>query len=82
MPRCRLVQLSDYVYGDRAVPGRAVPGDGDIPLDRIVGWILEAGYTGAFDLELIGPRIEQEGHLAATSRACEVVDRMLQAAAA
>ena len=82
MPRCRLVQLSDYVYGDRAVPGRAVPGDGDIPLERIIGWILEAGYRGAFDLELIGPRIDQEGHLAAASRACDVIDRILDAAGA
>jgi sugar phosphate isomerase/epimerase len=82
MPRCRLVQLSDYVYGDRAVPGRAVPGDGDIPLERIVGWVVDAGYTGAFDLELIGPRIDQEGHLAAATRACEAVGRMLEAAGA
>ncbi len=82
MPRCRLVQLSDYVYGDRAVPGRAVPGDGDIPLELIAGWILGAGYQGAFDLELIGPRIDQEGHLAAAIRACEMVDHILEAAGA
>ena len=40
-----------------------MPGDGDIPFDRILGPLLAAGYTGAFDLELIGPRIEAEGAL-------------------
>lgn len=77
MPRCHLVQLGDYVYGDREVPGRAVPGEGDIPLERIIGWVLEAGYQGGFDLELIGPRIDQAGHLEATARACQEVDRLL-----
>ena len=57
IPRCSLIQVSDYVYGDRSLPGRAVPGDGAIPLKRILDWALSAGYTGAFDLELIGPRI-------------------------
>jgi sugar phosphate isomerase/epimerase len=76
-PRCALVQISDYVFGDTTVPGRAVPGDGDIPLDRILNWILGAGYSGAFDLELVGPRIDREGHLAATRRALSRVGDML-----
>ncbi|UMG91276.1 TIM barrel protein [Nocardioides sp. TF02-7] len=75
--RCDLVQVSDYVYGDRAMPCRAVPGDGDIPLERILGWILDAGYTGAFDLELIGPRIDAEGHRAAAARAAAAVGDLL-----
>jgi sugar phosphate isomerase/epimerase len=78
MPRCHLVQLSDYVCGDRAVPARAVPGDGDMPLERLLGWLLAAGYRGAFDLELLGPRIDAEGHLAATGRAAAAVGDMLQ----
>lgn len=75
--RCHLVQLSDYVYGDRSLPCRAVPGDGIIPLERLMGWILEAGYEGAFDLELIGPRIDKEGHYEATRRATERVSELL-----
>ena len=78
MPRTWLVQLGDYVAGDRAMPYRAVPGDGDIPLERILGWLLEAGYNGVFDLELIGPRIDAEGHLEATRRAAIVVSEMLR----
>jgi sugar phosphate isomerase/epimerase len=74
-----LVQISDYVYGDRHLPSRAVPGDGDIPLDLIISWLSEAGYTGRFDLELLGPRIDAEGHFAATRRAAERVGALLEA---
>lgn len=66
--RCHLVQVSDCVLGDRSLPCRAVPGDGAIPLEQIIGWMLEAGYRGPFDLELIGPRIDKEGHFAAVER--------------
>lgn len=78
MPRCDLVQVSDYVYGDRTVPGRAVPGDGDMPLPRLLEWILAAGYAGTFDLELLGARIDDEGHLSATGRAADRIGAVLE----
>jgi len=76
-PRCHFVQVADYVYGDRSLPCRAVPGDGNIPLERLFDWLLSAGYQGAFDLELIGPRIDAEGHLEACRRAADRVGEML-----
>ena len=75
--RIRLVQLSDYVVGTLTTPDRAVPGDGDIPFDRIVGKLLAEGYAGAFDLELIGPRIEAEGYETAVPRAVRAVELLL-----
>jgi sugar phosphate isomerase/epimerase len=78
MPLCRLVQVGDYTFGDPCLPGRTVPGDGDIPLPRILGWILEAGYRGVFDVELIGPRIEKEGGVSAARRAIDRVGEMLR----
>jgi len=78
IPRCHLVQISDYVYGDRSLPCRAVPGDGAVPLKRILEWMLDAGYAGAFDFELIGPRIDEEGHLNAVRRASQYMGEMLQ----
>lgn len=77
MPRCLLVQISDYVYGDRALPARAVPGDGAIPLQAIVRLLLDAGYAGSFDLELLGPRIDAEGPPAAVARATAHVSELL-----
>ena len=37
-----------------------------------------AGYRGVLDLELIGPRIDQEGHLNAVRRAADNVGEMLR----
>lgn len=77
IPTTGLVQVSDYVLGDRAAPCRAVPGDGAIPLQRILGDILAAGYSGVFDLELIGPRIDAEGARQATTRAAKNLSEIL-----
>lgn len=75
--RLALVQLSDFRVGTLCTPDRLVPGDGDIPLARIVGALLDAGYEGAFDIELIGPRIEEEGYERAVPRAVTAVERLL-----
>lgn len=77
MPITGLVQVSDYVAGDRNAPCRAVPGDGMVPLERLLGDLLAAGYTGVFDLELLGPRIEAEGARAATARAADRLSEIL-----
>jgi sugar phosphate isomerase/epimerase len=77
VPNTGLVQVSDYVLGDRTAPCRAVPGDGVIPLERILGDLLELGYKGIFDLELVGPRIQEEGNRSATKRAAEYLSNLL-----
>ena len=77
MPMTGLVQVSDYVLGDRSAPCRAVPGDGVIPLEEILAGILDAGYDGVFDLELVGPRIEGEGAAAATTRGAQYLSDVL-----
>ena len=77
VPLAGLVQASDYVLGDRTTPCRAVPGDGVMPLEAMIGDILEAGYTGMFDLELVGPRIAEEGARAATTRAATYLSELL-----
>jgi sugar phosphate isomerase/epimerase len=74
----RIVQLSDYAVGTLSTPNRLVPGDGDIPLARLVAQLLDAGYGGVFDLELIGPRIEEEGYEEASSRAIGRVGALLE----
>ena len=50
------VQLSDMVRGSRALPCRAVPGDGDVPLAAVVQWLLDAGYAGGLRLRAQRPR--------------------------
>jgi sugar phosphate isomerase/epimerase len=75
-----MVQLSDFVVGTNQTGDRAVPGDGDIPLEELVTMVLEAGFEGTFDLELMGPRIESEGYASvirrAVDRSSELLDRL------
>jgi sugar phosphate isomerase/epimerase len=73
----RLVQVSDFRVGTLATPDRRVPGDGDIPLRRVLGDVVAAGYTGSFDLELIGPSIEDEGYDYAVPRAVAALEALL-----
>jgi sugar phosphate isomerase/epimerase len=72
-----LVQICDYVLGTFDTPNRAVPGDGDIPLTRLMSMVLEAGYDGPFDLEILGPRIEKEGYPSAVRRSVDRASAIL-----
>lgn len=80
--RFRIVQVSDFAVGTLSTPNRLVPGDGDIPLGRLLRQLLDAGYRGVFDLELIGPRIDEEGYGPAANRAVERLGALLDQAGA
>lgn len=75
-----LVQMCDYKLGTFDMPNRCALGDGDIPVERLVELLLDAGYEGPFDLEILGPRIEEEGYRApiarSVKRATEMLDRL------
>ena len=76
-PICSFVQVSDYAPGDRALPCRAVPGDGAIPLDHLIGLILATGFPGPFDIEIIGSRLAAEGCEAGLMRALSTLQRII-----
>ena len=80
--RIRLVQVSDFRVGTVASSQRLVPGDGDIPLARIIADLVGAGYEGMFDLELIGPAIDAEGYAPAVGRAVDATTALLATAGA
>ncbi|HLY84109.1 MAG TPA: sugar phosphate isomerase/epimerase [Acidimicrobiales bacterium] len=63
---------------DRPATGRLVPGDGELPIGRLLSVLLGAGYTGPLELELIGPAIDAEGYQAATSRAVRYTREILE----
>lgn len=63
-----LVQFADFVVGTMTQPNRWVPGDADLPLERLLADVLDAGYRGPFDIELIGPAIDAEGAASALRR--------------
>ncbi|MBM3660913.1 MAG: sugar phosphate isomerase/epimerase, partial [Actinobacteria bacterium] len=71
------VQVSDFHLGSLTSPDRAVPGDGDIPFPRLIGAIQDLGYTGTYEIEMVGPRIEAEGYASAIGRAVDYLDGVL-----
>jgi sugar phosphate isomerase/epimerase len=73
-----LVQVSDFVVGTLVQPNRWVPGDGDLPLERLIGDVLDAGYDGVLDLELLGPAIAAEGPRSALARGTQWMTDVLQ----
>jgi sugar phosphate isomerase/epimerase len=78
--RLAVFQISDAVFGtfERPSPGgRVVPGDGDLALDGFLRAALDAGYAGPFELEVVGPAIEAEGHAAALRRAVDRTNELL-----
>jgi len=72
--RIALVQVSDYVPGTRTL-SRAVPGDGVIPIERILGAVHATGYAGPIDLELFGER--DEDPVAAIRRGLAYLEALL-----
>jgi sugar phosphate isomerase/epimerase len=59
------------------MPNRRAIGDGDIPVERLLGMVLDAGFEGAFDIEILGPKIEAEGYRAPIARSLERASEML-----
>jgi len=75
--RVAIVQVSDFQTGEELRFNRRVPGDGSIPLEWLMGELLEAGYTGLFEIELLGPAINAEGPEAAMRRGLDWLSERL-----
>jgi len=80
LARIELLQLSDFVVGTSTFPNRWVPGDADLPLERLLATALNAGYDGVVDVELLGPAIEAEGAESAVTRSVAWMRRQIAAA--
>lgn len=73
----RIVQYGDFVHGTMTQPNRWVPGDGELPLDRLHAEVVASGYTGIHEIEILGPRITGEGVERAQARALAWLDAQL-----
>lgn len=65
--RILTVHLGDLRL-DRPVVERVVPGDGDLRIGSFVATLLDAGYEGPFEIEIMGTAIDHEGVGAALAR--------------
>jgi sugar phosphate isomerase/epimerase len=75
-----LVHVSDLGPTVRSTPDRLVPGDGVLPLERLVRTLLASGFAGRFELEYAGPQIEAMGYDAALERAIPALQDLLRRA--
>ncbi len=81
LDRVDLVQISDFVIGTLSQPNRWVPGDGDLPLGALLDVVQASGYSGIIDLELLGPKIAEEGAASTLARGAAWLTRELAARA-
>jgi sugar phosphate isomerase/epimerase len=72
-----LVQLSDAMAGSTTYPDRVPLGDGDIPLPGIINALESSGYKGAYEIELMGPRIEPPVYADAVGRSVDYLENLL-----
>jgi sugar phosphate isomerase/epimerase len=74
-----VVQVSDYLTGESVQLNRRVFGDGSIPLEWLLGLLLDAGFAGYFEIETLGPAIEAEGYESSIRRNIEWLnDRLVK----
>ena len=69
-----LVQINDFKEGTTCTPSRVPLGDGIIPLERILSAFEEAGYDGFYDIEQLGPDIEEMGYEEAVGRSVRWIE--------
>jgi sugar phosphate isomerase/epimerase len=80
VPHICLVQICDLVIGSPGKPspgGRVHIGEGELPVRRLLQEVLDAGYQGLLDLEVLGPAIEAEGYAPSLRRGVDRASSLL-----
>lgn len=75
-----LTQIGDVTIGGSGIPGpggRVPIGDGELPVRRLLQNIVDSGYQGLFDLEVLGPSVESEGYKSALRRGVTTASALL-----
>ena len=78
----RTVQVADLPAQGVSLSNRLVPGDGVVPLVKIIRELIGCGYRGDFELEYFGSAVEEEGYETALRRSTAWLSRVLTAAGA
>lgn len=75
-----LVQIDDVDIGGHGKgpgSGRVQIGEGELPLERLMRDVIDSGYQGVYDLEVIGPSAEREDYASALERGVKSAARLL-----
>lgn len=71
-----LVQVADLDFA-APVLERRIPGEGDLELREMLGWVREAGYGGPIEVEVLGATVEQESPDAVLERSARFLAGLL-----
>lgn len=77
-----IVQLGDARHAPRGEMNRCRLGEGQLPLSRIVAALLDAGYDGFFDVELMGEEIEADDYQELLLHSRQAFDELVDTAKA
>lgn len=80
MPHIALMQIGDVIIGSSGRPapgGRSHIGEGELPLMRMMNDVLDAGYTGVFDLEVVAADFSKGGDEATIRRGIDAASGLL-----
>jgi len=77
VPYTALVQLGDRLTAHNIDHDRCQLGRGIVPLPEVICSLMEAGYTGDFDVELVGQDIEPSDYETLLSTSRHVFDELL-----
>lgn len=75
--RVAIVQISDAPAHPKSLYDRCLPGEGVLPIEQIVGALLDNDYQGCFDLQVWSEELWSTSSATAIRRGC---DSMLQLA--
>lgn len=81
IPHLALVQLADSRGVQGREPNRCRLGEGTIPLERVVATLVQAGYRGEYEVELMGEDLEACDYSQLLSHSQRTFDSLLAAAA-
>ena len=76
IPQIGIVQVSDAVAGSTAEYGRVLPGEGCLPIAAILNGLIEAGYRGYVDYQLLSEACWQSNDLNWLKRCRENFQRL------
>jgi len=75
-PQIGLVQVGDGRQPPEGEQNRCLPGEGELPLDDIIGSLLDNGYQGYFEIELLGEELETMEYADMLAASTKAVARM------
>jgi sugar phosphate isomerase/epimerase len=78
--RIAIVHLADGKPPCDSEQTRSRLGEGDVPLRELLAAFNQAGYDGDYDIELIGPDLEQTNYMQLLEHSRAAYDRLIQEA--